>query len=126
MHYILLNGCPAIVMPAKIGAPLIAWDCLTLEQLWDVELPKETEGMKTSKSKFMGIVNVLFEYLDLCVDWERFIVGCEGPTAGSDGRGALKAAITLFVGAAVRSGQSKEVRREVDKERSGIAMWRIP
>ena len=107
-------------MPAKIGAPLIAWDCLTLEQLWDVELPKETEGMKPSKSKFMGIVDVLFEYLDLCVDWERFIVGCQRP------RDALKAAITLFVAAAIRSGQSREVRREVDKERSGIAMWRIP
>ncbi|KAJ6499558.1 hypothetical protein C8R47DRAFT_1068495 [Mycena vitilis] len=43
-----------------------------------------------------------------------------------DARKALKSALGLLVAAAVRSGASKEVKKEVDKERSGIAMWRIP
>jgi hypothetical protein len=36
IKYLLLNGCPAIVVPVKIGAPLVAWDALTLEELWKV------------------------------------------------------------------------------------------
>jgi len=35
-------------------------------------------------------------------------------------------ALEVVIAAAVRSGESKEVKKEVDKERSGIAMWRIP
>jgi len=38
----------------------------------------------------------------------------------------LRGALEVVVAAAVRSGESKEVKKEVDKERSGIAMWRIP
>ena len=41
-------------------------------------------------------------------------------------REALKSAVKVLVAAAVRSGESKEVKDQVDKERSGIAMWRIP
>ena len=44
INYILLNGCPAIVVPVKVGAPLVAWDGLTLEQLWKVSLPAEREA----------------------------------------------------------------------------------
>ncbi|KAJ7076122.1 hypothetical protein B0H15DRAFT_606778 [Mycena belliarum] len=130
INYILLNGCPAIVVPVKTGAPLVAWDALTLEELWKVELPAdepEAESTNAAQGKFGGIVNVFFEYLDLCVDWERVIVSGdpEKPTE-MDGRKALKSALGLLVAAAVRSGSSKEVKKEVDKERSGIAMWRIP
>ncbi|CAA7257329.1 unnamed protein product [Cyclocybe aegerita] len=67
INYILLNGCPSIVVPVKVGAPLVTWDGLTLEQLWEVELP-ETRGGKSASGRFEGIINVLFEYLDLCVD----------------------------------------------------------
>ncbi|KAJ6590494.1 hypothetical protein DFH09DRAFT_1139500 [Mycena vulgaris] len=130
INYILLNGCPAIVVPVKVGAPLVAWDSLTLEELWKVELPAdepEAESTTPAQGKFGGLVNVFFEYLDMCVDWERVVVsGDPEKPSDMDGRKALKSALGLLVAAAVRSGNSKEVKKEVDKERSGIAMWRIP
>ncbi|KAJ7136122.1 hypothetical protein C8R44DRAFT_769733 [Mycena epipterygia] len=130
INYILLNGCPAIVVPVKVGAPLVAWDALTLEELWKVELPAdEPEAERTTPAlgKYGGIVNVFFEYLDMCVDWERVVVsGDPEKPSEMDGRKALKSALGLLVAAAVRSKNSKEVKKEIDKERSGIAMWRIP
>jgi hypothetical protein len=127
MNYLLLNGTPAVVVPVKLGAPLMAWDGLTLEQLWKVELPPE--GSETSSSgRYEGIVNVLFEYLDLCIDWERILLQGtgDGKEGGDDGKLALKDALKLLVAGAVRSGESKAVKKEVDEARSGVAMWRIP
>ncbi|KAK7046760.1 hypothetical protein R3P38DRAFT_2607790 [Favolaschia claudopus] len=136
INYVLLNGCPAIVVPVKVGAPLVAWDALTLEELWKVPLPEddpEAEKTTVEQGKFGGIVNVFFEYLDLCVDWQRVVVSGSGSESDSsstpaemDPRNALKSALGLLVASAIRSGSSKEVKKEVDKERSGIAMWRIP
>lgn len=127
-------------MPVKLGAPLLAWDSLTLEELWKVELPAAaSEGtsaagaaIKTASGRYEGIAGVLFEYLDLCVDWDRVIVpgGSNGGDKTSVGeeekRDCVKKSLELLVAAAIRSGESKEVKEEVDKERSGIAMWRIP
>jgi len=141
INYQLLNGCPAVVVPVKLGAPLLAWDTLTLEELWDVELP--AEGAKSVSGRFEGVVSVLFEYLDMCVDWERVVVpvvggeddtfagdkGEEGKAKGTDegmAKQCVQGALEVVIAAAVRSGESKEVKKEVDKERSGIAMWRIP
>lgn len=126
INYILLNGCPAIVVPVKVGAPVVAWDGLTLEQLWKVELPDEDVERSTS-GKFEGIVDVLFEYLDFCVDWERVTLSEGlGNDENPDTKGMLKDALALLVAAGIRSGTSKEVQKEMDKERGGIAMWRIP
>ncbi|EJF63816.1 hypothetical protein DICSQDRAFT_101872 [Dichomitus squalens LYAD-421 SS1] len=130
IQYQLLNGCPAIVVPARLGAPLLAWDTLTLEQLWKVQLP-EGDGPQTASKdgKFEGIVGVLYEFLDLCVDWERLVLSTAGEQGGesaADKEEAVKDAVEVLVAAAVRSGASKAVKDEIDKERAGIAMWRIP
>lgn len=131
INYQLLNGCPSVVVPVKVGAPLLAWDSLTLEELWKVELPAD-EGGKSANGAFEGITGVLFEYLDMCVDWERVVVPMEEGEKKEEVVGeevkkeVVKDALKLVVAAAVRSGESKEVKKEVDKERSGIAMWRIP
>ena len=141
LQYQLLNGCPAIVVPVKLGAPLVAWDTLTLDHLWEVHLPTDDES--EDGSKFNGIVTVLFEFLDFCVDWDRVVLVVEdgadssemnaastANTSHTDDFNAKKAtvqnAVRLLVAAAVRSGSSKEAKRELDKDRSGIAMWRIP
>ncbi|KAI0685766.1 hypothetical protein BC835DRAFT_494455 [Cytidiella melzeri] len=141
MYYQLLNGCPALVVPVKVGAPLVAWDALTLEQLWKVALPKEEEasgGGGDGGGEFSGIVNVIYEFLDLCVDWERVLLSAE--QEGTDAsvaidevqetlerkKTALRDAVMVLVAGVVRSGESKQVKDKVDKERSGIAMWRIP
>ncbi|KAI0372108.1 hypothetical protein BV20DRAFT_1042979 [Pilatotrama ljubarskyi] len=139
IQYQLLNGCPAVVIPVKLGAPLLAWDTLTLEELWKVALPEgDAPDAKSKDGKFEGIVDVLYEFLDLCIDWERVVLSTKQGGAEEDvqdgavgvgteeKREALKGAIKVLVAAAIRSGESKEVRKEVDKERSGIAMWRIP
>ncbi|KIK94199.1 hypothetical protein PAXRUDRAFT_828221 [Paxillus rubicundulus Ve08.2h10] len=124
IQYQLLNGCPAVVLPAKLGAPLVAWDTYTLDDLWKIRVPQEVE-QESSGSEFNGAVHVLFEYTDLCVDWAR--VTLQGTNVTEDGkRVEVKNALALVVASAVRSGSSKEVRKEVDPERCGIAMWRIP
>lgn len=156
MNYVLFNGCPAIVFPVKSGAPLVAWDSLTLEQLWDVKLPEKVtreagEGVGKEKvsgeakaKKFEGIVSAIMEFLGMCIDWERVTVAQgEDPEADAavkpeaavasteklDEEGKKKAvndAIRLLVGAAIRTKESKMVKDEVDKDRAGLAMWRIP
>jgi hypothetical protein len=112
---------------------------------------------------------VLYEYLDLCVDWDRLVLPqdvqveseSEGgettdtiiPTpddtdhvSGRDGADnaqaaqqqsangdqklelrheALRDAVALLVASAVRSKNSEAVKKDVDAERAGIAMWRI-
>lgn len=130
INYILFNGCPALVIPVRTGAPLIAWDALTLEQLWKVELPA-TDDTASKSGKFEGIVTVLLEFLDMCVDWGRVeIPGEEDGDVISlteeSKKEKLKDALELIVAAAIRSKNSKEVKKEVDEERAGIAMWRIP
>lgn len=154
LNYILLNGCPALVVPVKSGAPLVAWDGMTLAQLWEIALPV-ADGARSPGGKFEGVVDVVFEFVDLCIDWARVVVarpedvnGAAGSTgaltergepaevneksANSDGdasgraKEALKDAITLLVAAAIRSKESKDARKELDADRSGIAMWRIP
>ena len=155
INYILLNGCPAVVVPVKSGAPLVAWDGMTLEQLWEIALP-EADGVRSPSGKFEGVVDVIFEFVDLCIDWARVVVGGPGDTkeetgstgaladhkdtpaevngksASGDGdatdkaKEALKDAIMLLVAAAIRSKESKDAKKELDADRSGIAMWRIP
>lgn len=139
LHYQLLNGCPAVVVPVKLGAPLVAWNTLTLDHLWEVPLP--APGESEESTRFHGVVTVLFEFLDLCVDWERVVLSMkqdrddasvtQGSTMGiqinlNEKKNAVQGAIRLLVAGAVRSGSSKEARQEIDNDRSGIAMWRIP
>ena len=154
IEYLLLNGCPAIVVPVRPGSPLIGWDTLTLEQLH--KIGKQPGGVESVKAK--GVVSVLYEYLGLCVDWERVVVPGVGEVelkekedvkAGDGPRGAdeepneskgeerdeiglsekenaLKNALSLLVAGAINSGASKEAKKVVDFERAGIVMFRIP
>jgi len=64
LQYELLNGCPTIILPALPGSPLISWNTLTLKQL-------QAKG----KGGYNGVLKIMFEYVSLCVDWERVIVG---------------------------------------------------
>ena len=135
INYILLNGCPTFVVPVKIGSPLLAWDTLTIEQLWKIELPDDDRG-KSRSGKFEGAVDVVFEYLDLCVDWERTKTPDREGEMSSETEGGeesldskkrtVKNAVTLLVAAAIRSKDSKAARKELEADRCGIAMWRIP
>lgn len=130
IQYQLLNGCPAIVLPAKLGTPLIAWNTLALDDLWKIALPVTDELSRDSTGKstaFEGTVNVLYEYVDLCVEWERVVLP-EGAADKSEEakKSAVRDGLALVVAAAIRTGSSKEVKKEVDKERCGIVFWRIP
>lgn len=129
-----------------MGAPLVAWVGRTLEQLWGVELPPDdadagaldTSGVRGAEANdeavtetYAGLVGVLFEYVDLCVDWARVEVPGEAEGEKAENgtekqRNAVRDAVALLVAAAIRSGESREVKSKVDKERAGIAMWRIP
>ena len=131
INYVLLEGCPAIVLPARTGCPLVAWDALTLEQLWKVDLPTDAEEEeaksatepkgKLDATKFEGIIRVLFEYIDMCVEWERVKVLGE-----EEQKSRVQDALRLLVATAIRSKECKEAKDEIDAERAGIVVWRIP
>ncbi|KAG8987407.1 hypothetical protein FRB90_003366, partial [Tulasnella sp. 427] len=148
IHYLLLNGCPTIVVPVKPGSPLVAWDTLTLEQIQKYV----KEGRRPD-----GIVRILFEYVSLCVDWDRMILpnggnedetaatepqiketpveGLPAEEAGETGESSadedkkkksLKDALELLVKATMQTVDSKEVKDKVDADRAGIAFFRLP
>lgn len=109
LKYVLLNGAPTIVLPALAGAPLTAWNTLTLKQL-------QAKG-----GKYDGVVRILFEYLSLCVDWERVTVG----DSDEERKKAVRDAVELVVAAAVQSVDSKAVMKDVDLDRAGLVVVRI-
>jgi len=128
-----------MVLPAKPGSPLIAWNTLTLEELHKLELPDaEDQG----GSKFKGVVDVFCEYMELCIDWVRVKLeqndAVQNDVAGQltpsesiissdiDKRQTVRNALTLLLVSAVCSKDSKEVLKEVDVERAGIVVFRIP
>jgi hypothetical protein len=119
IQYQLLNGCPAVVLPVKLGTPLVAWHALTLQSIWKFELPAEEGG---PKGGFDETVDVLSEFLDLCIDWERVEIGGKE----IEPKDAVRKALELLLASAARSGEREDVKKAIDKERSGIAMWRIP
>ncbi|CZT12810.1 uncharacterized protein RCO7_03611 [Rhynchosporium graminicola] len=110
LKYILLDGAPTILLPALPVAPLLAWDTLTLKQ------------MQAKQGKYEGVVKIMYEYLSLCVDWERVIVG----EREEGKKRAVRDAVELIVAAAVASGDSKAVLKDVDLDRAGIVIFRIP
>lgn len=102
-------------------------------------MPLPAEGSDEGREEFKGVVDVLCEFVDLCIDWERVVLSEQELAAednaqdnAQDGadidvkRRSVRSAMQLLVASAIRSGESKEVIQDVDKERSGIAMWRIP
>jgi hypothetical protein len=110
---------------------------MTLEQLWRIPIPKDDapvdlkEPIAEGQISFQNTVAFLNEFLGLCIDWDRMeLIGSQGQekkiATDEEKRAAVKEALILLVAGAVRSGESKAVRKDVDKERSGIAMWRIP
>lgn len=149
LHYTLLNGCPAIVLPARPGAPLIAWDTLTLKQMHKLrgELPSGADTTVNGRrdihggEQFQKAINVLYEYMDLCIDWERVrledVKDVKGEEAGKSSginrlkseemkKDAVRDALNLLLIAAICSGESKEVQKEVDAGRAGIVIYRVP
>ncbi|KAG6833990.1 hypothetical protein H0H93_012731, partial [Arthromyces matolae] len=135
IQYILCKGCPAIVVPAKADAPLLAWSTLTLKQLRKLELPGEAQvssapATSDATRDFEGVVTTLCEYLDRCVDWERVVLPedrsrHDGNMSLQEKKNNVRGAVAALVEAAVRTRTSKKVKRAIDSERCGIAIWRI-
>ncbi|KAG9127802.1 hypothetical protein FRC07_008994 [Ceratobasidium sp. 392] len=126
LKYHLLNGCPALVLPATSAngsTPLVAWDTLTLEHMHMIG--KEQGGIDSEA--FKGIVTCLFEYLSLCVDWDRIIIPDEvkeqandAATEDNDFRKKLvRDGLELVLAGAVRSHDSKAVKADMDTDRAG-------
>ncbi|KAL1743819.1 hypothetical protein HDZ31DRAFT_83159 [Schizophyllum fasciatum] len=118
LHYQLPDGCPTLVLPVRDGSPLVAWFAAgrTLAKLWKIDLGNREE--------LAGHVHSLAEFLNMCVDWDR--ATDENGKKGKGGRQRLDQAVELLLEAAVKSGQSKTVIKEVDGDRAGIAMFRLP
>ncbi|KAK4701218.1 hypothetical protein P7C70_g5017, partial [Phenoliferia sp. Uapishka_3] len=139
VKYQLLNGCPALVLPVLPGSPLIAWNTLTLETIHGYRTELDAAGsVKPSSKKFNGMVDSIFEFLSLCIDWARLQLPeiLEGTEAGRDiptkeekKKSCVRDAVALIVEGAVRSGlpaSLKILKKDVELDRAGIAMWRMP
>ncbi|CAE6406193.1 unnamed protein product [Rhizoctonia solani] len=134
MNYHLLNGCPALVLPAtseKGSTPLVAWDTLPLEHLHAID--KEKGGV--DGEAFKGAVTCLFEYLSLCIDWDRVNIPKEvtnhmecadSVTEEELKKQLVRDGIELVVAGAVRSHHSKAVKANIDTNRAGIVIFRMP
>ncbi|KZT53733.1 hypothetical protein CALCODRAFT_39471 [Calocera cornea HHB12733] len=127
-HYLLLDGVPAIVVPALPGCPLVSWDTLTLADMY-----KKVADGNVEPEKWQGVVKILFEYLSMCTDWDRLLVPApSGEVAqafeatAEIKQKALQDAIDLLVEGAMRSIEYKDVKKNVDIDRAGIVMLRMP
>jgi len=111
MNYLLLDGCPAVILPARPGTPLIAWDSITLKELY---------RLRGDLTKENGVVDCWCEFLSLCVDMNRV---CH------DGKGVsvvLRDAVEMCVQGAIKSAGSKAVEKEIDSSRAGLVIMRMP
>jgi hypothetical protein len=139
IQYVLLSGVPAVVLPAARGTPLVAWHTKTLEQLWKLNVPVDAAvavahghqlAIKGSQNEegantFAGVLAALAEYVGMCVDWSRVELPSASAADEAGKRAEVNKALAILLAAAVRSGESKQVKNEVDPERAGIAFWRI-
>ncbi|KAF5338179.1 hypothetical protein D9758_014715 [Tetrapyrgos nigripes] len=140
INYVLFNRCPAIVVPVRPGSPLVAWSAVTLERLWKVEVKEDSDSSGggrgggdeggSNSSEFDQILGILYEFIELCVDWERFGIGFGKKRKDTKNIGssedALREALRVLLYATIRTKDCEEVKKNVDKQRGGIAMWRIP
>ncbi|KAH8830174.1 hypothetical protein DL96DRAFT_1668130 [Flagelloscypha sp. PMI_526] len=115
IQYAIMNGAPALVLPARTGAPLIAWDTLTLTDIWKIPIPNTNEAIPGSKLE--GIV-VVPQNLRASPEDEK-------PVDDAGKKAALKTSLQLLFGAAIRTQESKDVKKEVDPDRAGLVFWRI-
>ncbi|TRM66734.1 hypothetical protein BD626DRAFT_534869 [Schizophyllum amplum] len=124
LNYQLPDGCPTLVLPVRDGSPLVAWFAAgrTLSWLWKIDLG--SENGRHARTEFDKHVHSLTEFLNMCVDWDR-ATDAKGKK-GKGGRERLEQAVSLLVEGAVRSGESKKAGKEVDGDRAGIAMFRLP
>ncbi|KAL8279206.1 hypothetical protein RQP46_008462 [Phenoliferia psychrophenolica] len=119
IKYQLLNGCPTLVFPILPGSPLIAWNTLTLETLDGYRTELDDSGnVKSDSKKILGVVDALYEYISLCIDWPRLSIPLisvsEKTEAKSDPeeekRTRVREAIALVVEAAIRSGLPASIK----------------
>jgi hypothetical protein len=152
LRYVLLGGAPALVLPAALGAPLVSWHAATLEELWKLKLPdgdardaaalaaraapargaaQQAGGKADAKApdvhSFGGVLAALDEYVALCVDWARVAVPSAPDVAAEDEkRRAVREALALLLASGVLAGESAAVKKELDADRAGIVVWRMP
>ena len=116
LRYQLVTGLPALVLPAKTGAPLLAWDALTLGEVWKLNAD--------NAAKLREHVDRLFEFLEMCVDFGRVDAGNSKGSKGT--KEAVRRELGMILEGAASCGANKGVRKQMDGDRAGIVFWRIP
>lgn len=77
------------------------------------------------EERFEGVVGAIAEFIGTCVDWERVRALQNAGLNDEQKEDAVKDAVRVLVGAAIRTRESEKAREEVDEHRAGLAMWRI-
>ncbi|KAH7087926.1 hypothetical protein BKA62DRAFT_729456 [Auriculariales sp. MPI-PUGE-AT-0066] len=139
LRYQLFNGCPAIVLPMRSGGPLLGWHTMTLQGLHDAWY-RDGGGFGSTSARqrtteIDRITQTLFMFVDQCINWERVNPDEETEfrlyeeedeeAIWVNKRLAVARALELLVVAAAQS-DSMELRRNVDRARTGIAFFRLP
>lgn len=110
MHYHLLNGCPALVIPVTESAPINAWSPVTLKTITDLNYdPGPLHGM-------------ICEFLDSVASVQDIL-----PKLQPRYEELLGRCISFVVGGAVGLKNAEiptEVLKKLDPERAGIAFFR--
>jgi hypothetical protein len=107
----LLNGCPAMVLPVKANAPILAWSPWTLLQM----RAPSTSGYKPEVQH-----EQLCEWLDTIISLDHVSPNLRGRYEDILGR-----CVSMVINGAVNTkGVASDILSKIDPERAGIAMFR--
>jgi hypothetical protein len=99
-------------------------------------VPESTTPSNLS-SAFANTLDTLTEFVSSIIDWKKLDLGLPPAPAGYSAsndlkprydakHAAVRQALEDLLVSAVTSKESEEVRKNIDADRAGIAMWRIP
>ncbi|KAH7097595.1 hypothetical protein BKA62DRAFT_716158 [Auriculariales sp. MPI-PUGE-AT-0066] len=123
--YQLFNGCPAIVLPMRSGGPLLGWHTMTLQGLHDAWYRDGGGFGSTSARQRTTEIDRITQTLFMFETEFRLYEEEDEEAIWVNKRLAVARALELLVVAAAQS-DSMELRRNVDRARTGIAFFRLP
>lgn len=111
LHFHLLSGCPALVVPVTSSAPLLAWSPWTLSQMRDPSCGYQAEIQHEE----------VCEYLDTIISVPHL-----NSVVREKYEGVLARSVSLVINGALATERCGNVAGmgNVDPERAGIVMFR--